>query len=97
MAEHIELHFQEGFSGEAVEVQVTGKAAAHFVARTKVQTGLAHIQKLELADGTTVRITVPATGAEASVKVSKASPHIAVNLVNKKLDIEAKKESPGYL
>ena len=97
MAEHIELHFQEGFSGEAVEVRVAGKAAAHFVARTRVQTGLAHIEKLELADGTTVRITMPATGAEASFKVSKASPHIVVNVVNQKLNVEAKKESPGYL
>lgn len=94
---NVELHFQEGFSGEAVDISVNGKPASHLVAKTRVQTGLAQIERLSLANGDTVRITIPATGAETSIKASTAQPYVAVNLTDGQINIQARKDSPGYM
>ncbi len=46
----LELHFQEGFDGEDIEILVGGRVVARMRLRTRMQTGLAHIEKLMLSN-----------------------------------------------
>jgi hypothetical protein len=57
-ARSIELHFQELFSGEHVEVLHNGRTVAAFAAKTRMQIGLAHIEHLDVVDGDTVAVVV---------------------------------------
>lgn len=54
----IELHFQGDFTGQRIEVRHDGRIVEAFVARTRYQTGLAHIVKLAAPAGTLIEIAV---------------------------------------
>lgn len=54
----IELHFQDDFTGQQIEVRHDGKVIEAFAARTRYQTGLAHIVKLRAPVGARIDITV---------------------------------------
>jgi len=97
VAETYELHFQEGFAGEAVEVSVNGAVVARFEARTRMQIGRAHVETVALAPGDEVTIQVAAGGASARMSAEPDKKFIRINLVNGELSAEATQTSPGYL
>jgi hypothetical protein len=57
-ARSIELHFQEHFAGDPVEIRVNNRRVAAFLAKTRYQIGLAHIEKLKIDDGDEVTVVV---------------------------------------
>jgi hypothetical protein len=67
MPTQCELHFQEGFSGENVEVLLDGRTMAEFEARTRMQIGVAHIEKLALDPGQTITVRIKDRDIEGSI------------------------------
>lgn len=93
----IELHFTEGFSGEEISILVEGRIVAEFSAQTKLQTGLAHIEMLDLPDGeeVVVKITRPKTSVHLDVDASHPFVTFALQdgvLLTRKTDLR-----PGYV
>ncbi len=67
----LELHFQEGFCGEDVEIIIGGRVVARLRVETRLQTGLAHIEKLLLSkDQQEVQITIAELGQVRSVRAA---------------------------
>jgi hypothetical protein len=91
-----EMHFQDWFTGEAVEVAVNGVVVTRFQARTRAQISLAHIEKLALspADEVTIRV---AGQPPKRVPLDPEKPFILVNLLEGELSVEAAQTSPGYV
>jgi len=94
-----EFHFQEGFTGQTVSLAVDGETRVHFEARTRLQTGLARIETLELNPGQTVTITVPDLALHGEYRVAGGDRYrwITINLVDRMLVMRSAQESPGYL
>ncbi|MEE8104170.1 MAG: hypothetical protein V3T86_01395, partial [Planctomycetota bacterium] len=97
-----ELHFQEGFGGETVEVLVDGVVAARFEARTRNQIGLAHIEKLELSPGQEVTVRLQRPPICKKFRLTKANRFAKVNLREKEteggaLHVDLADVAPGYV
>jgi hypothetical protein len=92
-----ELHFQEGFSGQTAEVLVDGTEVARFEARTRMQIGLAHIERLDLSpcDAVTVRLGDGATSASITVEPGKT--FLIITLKDHRLIMDSTESSPGYM
>lgn len=97
MATDCELHLQEGFAGETVVIEVDGAEIARVEARTRMQIGLAHIEKLRLKPGQTVAVRLPGLNLSAGHRVTAGRPFIQVTLENGTLRIKATETTPGYL
>ncbi len=93
----VEFHFQEGFTGQSFEILVAGKLRASVTARTRFQTGLAHIEPVMLRDGEEVIIRQKDTGAQRKVHLHPGRPFVTLTLVNGALKIDALDQTPGYL
>lgn len=96
MADRWELHFQEGFTGEGVEVRVDGSVVESFEARTRMQTGKARVLRLDLEAGQAVSIALVGGGPAGSFPVRGESPYVRINLVDGDLVIEPGKDMPRY-
>lgn len=92
-----ELHFQEGFDGETLVVSADGVEVARFTARTRMQIGLAHIEKLTLKAGQTVTIRLLENSVEKSHVVEAGKPFIQIALEAGALQIQSTEISPGYV
>ena len=92
-----ELHFQEGFGGETVEVLVEGESVARFEVKTRHQISLAHIQSLDLKPGQKVTIRILPPPITKSFRVTKDEKFTKVNFVEKELRVEPTDKSPGYV
>jgi hypothetical protein len=92
-----ELHFQEGFSGERVEVLVDGRSMAEFEARTRMQIGVAHIEKLALDPGQTVTVRIRDRDIEGSITAAAGKKFIIVNMSGDLLTVKNSDALPGYL
>ena len=93
----IEIHFQEIFSGEPIEVLAGGAIVAEVTAKTRFQTGLAHIERLRLRDGEEVTLRIPALGLETKTTIEVARPYLVVTLSNGQLTARSVATSPGYV
>jgi hypothetical protein len=92
----VEVHFQDGFSGEAIELLVDGRTVARFAARTRYQTNLAHIERLEILPNQ--KITIQCAGLPARTIAGGTSPaYIVVRKVGDQLELEKTEQSPGYV
>ena len=94
-ARSIELHFQELFSGEHIEVLHNGRTVAAFAATTRMQIGLAHIEHLDVADGDTV--TVVAEGKRTEVPLVADADKYLVTLVDGAIGITPASGVIGYV
>lgn len=83
-----ELHLQDGFAGETIEILVNGENRAEFRAKTRYQINLAHVEEvdLEIGDTLTVRIKDTALAAEQKIErvhrfyvISKRADDLLVN------------------
>lgn len=93
-----ELHLREGFGGETVVIEVDGAEMARLKARTRMQIGLAHIEKLgQLKPGQMVAVRLPDLNLSAEHRVVAGRPFILVMQENGALRIEASETTPGYL
>jgi hypothetical protein len=97
MPTQYELHLQEGFSGEGVEVLVDGETVAEFDARTRMQIGVAHVEKLALDPGQTVTVRIRGGDIQGSITATAGKKFIIVNLSGSLLNMVSRKERPGYI
>ena len=97
MGNRCEFHFQEGFTGQTVTVTVEGRAPMRFEVHTRLQTGLARIEKLELNPGQTVTIAMPDLLLRHDYRVGEDDRWITINLVGRALVVRPEQRSPGYL
>ncbi|MGE0280611.1 MAG: hypothetical protein AB7P20_08365 [Rhizobiaceae bacterium] len=65
----IELHFQEAFSGETIQILLNGKLVAERSMKTRYQTGLAHIEKLDAKPGDEIEVRVAGKGISSKVNI----------------------------
>lgn len=91
-----EIHFQNGFTGDAVEVRVDGVLVSSFQARTRMQIGVAHVLPLEVDGAREVTVSLPKTGVAASFHVSPSAPFVRVSLEGGELHVEHRKEQDRY-
>jgi hypothetical protein len=97
MPTQYELHLQEGFSGEGVEVLVDGEIVAEFEARTRMQIGVAHVEKLALDPGQTVTVRIRDGDIQGSITATAGKKFIIVNLSGSLLSMKNSDEMPRYI
>jgi hypothetical protein len=97
MPTQYELHLQEGFTGEGVEVLVDGESVAEFEARTRMQIGAAHVEKLALDPGQTVTVRIRERNIQGSITAMTGKKFIIVNMSGSLLNIRNSDERPGYV
>lgn len=90
----IEIHFQEHFAGEPVEVRINGRPVAGFAATTRYQVGLARIEKLEIGEGEDVTVVV--SGQAMRVPLAGDVDVYVVRLADGILSIEPARGAIGY-
>jgi hypothetical protein len=92
-----ELHFQEIFTGERIDIIASDKVRAQVVAKTRFQTGLAHIETLELCNGEKVVFQIVELNLQATIKVDVTKPFVSVKIINGQLQVDGTDIRPGYL
>lgn len=92
----IELHLQEGFAGEAVEITLDGAPLARVVARTRMQLGLAHVERFAARAGQVLALAIPERGLAARLVLDAASPFVTANLVGAELRLAHPEGPPRY-
>lgn len=98
MGQIYEFHFQEGFTGEIVTLAINGEIRVQFAARTRLQTGLAHIEQLKLELGELVSISVPDLAISSEYRVVEGDYcWVTINLIGKQLDVQRANRCPGYV
>jgi hypothetical protein len=97
MSDACEFHFQEGFTGEVVTLEIDGREIARFNARTRFQTGLAQIETVALEDGQVVTIRVPERSLTELYQKAPGDRWVAVNIAGGKLSVRSVEASPGYV
>ena len=90
----IEIHFQEHFAGEPVEVRINNRKVAAFAATTRYQIGLAHIEKVEIDDGD--QVTVVVAGQTIRVPLADDVDVYVVRLADGIPSIEPARGPIGY-
>lgn len=92
-----EFHFQEIFTGERIDLITGDEVRAQIKAKTRFQTGLAHIEILRLSDGEEVVIAVGELDHKAIIKVNVTKPFVTVRMMDGRLQVENTETRPGYL
>jgi hypothetical protein len=92
----IELHLQEGFGGETVEIALDDAPLARVAARTRMQLGLAHVERLQARAGQTLSVAIPQKHLAARLVLDAASPFVTANLVGGELRLAHPQEPPRY-
>jgi hypothetical protein len=93
----VELHFQDGFSGESIEVLVDGKVRAVFTAKTRYQINLAHIAKVDLKPGQKLAIRVENTGGTIEFPTSGTGKYYVISKNFEQIVVKRTDNMPGYL
>lgn len=93
------IDFQEGFSGEQLEIRSGRHVLARLNPRTRLQTGWAWRAEIEADPGDELVIALPAAGMEARfvAPAADAGPYILVNRDERALRITNTEDEPGYL
>ena len=99
MSERILIHFQEGFTGEDLELWRGEERVGHWPLQTRLQIGLARIEPLDVEPGDSLRISLPDRGLQARFAApTSAGAHVfLVNFDGQELRVTAAEDEPGYL
>ncbi len=97
MTQSYELHFQEGFTGEAIEIRLDGKLVKTIKPKTRMQTGLAQIETIDAAPGQKVAVRAEESGESAELTLRKGQQFVNIARLAAGLVIESADVSPGYL
>lgn len=97
MSQQVELHFQEGFSGELVDVCVGDEVLTSFEAKTRYQISLAHIESLTLEPRRKVSIRIKELDLLKTFRLKAGVSFVTINLVDGALVIKQEESSPGYV
>jgi hypothetical protein len=97
MSQTYELHFREGFGGDHVTILVDGKPVKQLDLTTRMQLGLAHIEKVELKPKQKLSIQLKDHADLSNIPLNKKSPYIKIDKEEDAVAIEPTDVSPGYL
>jgi hypothetical protein len=93
----VELHFQDGFSGESIEVLVDGEVRAVFTAKTRYQINLAHIAEVDLKPGQELAIRVENAGDTIKLPSNGTSKYYVISKNLEQIVVKRADNMPGYL
>jgi hypothetical protein len=93
----VELHFQDGFSGETVEVLVNGEVRAAFSAKTRYQINLAHMEPVRVKLGDLLSIRVKDSPVSIEMKVETDQKYYVISRREHALFVERTNELPKYM
>lgn len=96
MAE-IELHFQEVFSGETVRISRNGNQIGERKLKTRFQTGLAHIEKIEVDLGDTIKVEIVEKSVSSSIKIADNTVDYAVTFDGNAINIKSNEDRLRYM
>lgn len=94
--DHIEIHLQDGFRDDPVDVVVDGVLRARTTATTRFQIGLADILSVDVKPGSDVEIRLPVIGKTKRVQVQPDRPYIMVQKEGRDLRVEMTSEQQRY-
>jgi hypothetical protein len=97
MTRKYEFHFQEGFDGQRIAIIASGRTLARITAKTRPQTGLAHIEVLQLSAGDQLKLIVEGDARAAQFTLSDTEQYIVINLTANALQVAPSATCPGYL
>lgn len=92
-----EVHLQEGFTGQTIEVAVDGELRWRKSASTRWQTGLAAIEPTAFREGQTLTVRVDGSNAVGTIVPQQGQHWITVSLDAGRPVLAAHRESPGYV
>ena len=93
----VEFHFTEVFTGQVARLRFGDGQTETPPLQTRFQTGLAHIEELELPDGEEVICELDDLDLQATITVDAMRPFVVVSLAGDRLDVAFEATSPGYL
>lgn len=93
----IECHFTEGFYGQEVRLLHGDEELAKLTLRTRMQTGLAHVERLKIKSGEEVKVEISDLDLVATIQVDAATPFVTVALEEGELRVASTATTPGYL
>ncbi len=76
----MEVHLREGFAGEELRLWCDDRPVATLHPRSRVQTGLAEVVRVDLRPGSTLRVAVAGHAREARLVITEAPYGIAADL-----------------
>ena len=91
-----ELHFQDGFAGEVVEVAVDGDLRMRRELRTRLQISLAHIEEIEVQPGQEIVVTVPARRLSKGIEAKATDRWFTVDVEGDELVLKRAEVLPGH-
>ena len=97
MPQPYEIHFGEGFDHDAVTLLVDGALHKKLVLTTKMQLGLAHIERVDLKPRQMVTVRLDSSGYEAESRLQKSKSVLKVSKQDNAVVIESTDVSPGYV
>ena len=92
-----EFHFQEIFTNERIDIITDNEVRAQVVAKTQFQTGLAHVEKLELKDEEEVTLLIRELNLKSTFKVDATKPFVTIRKTDDALHVDHTAKRPGYL
>jgi len=92
-----EIHFQEGFDGDAVTIDCGDTHRTIAALNTRMQLGLAEIVQLDAKPGQVLKIALADSNEPAQIKLSAKHGYVKVNKADNRIALETSDVSPGYL
>jgi len=93
----VELHFQDGFEGETIEVSVNHALRARITPKTRYQINLAHMETVEVEEGDMLKLHAPESKISAEIRVERNHKYYMISRRADKLLVKPTGELPKYL
>jgi len=94
--DRIEIHLQNGFRDDPVDVVVDGVLRARTTATTRFQVGLADILSVHVRRGSIVEIRLPAIGKTERVQIQPDRPYVVVQKEGGDLRVDVTSDEQRY-
>ena len=93
----LELHFQDGFSGETIEVLVDGQVQAQLQLKTRYQINLAHVEQLAVEPAQDLMVRSADTGEAIKVPVDIGKAYYIISKRQEHLVVDATDQLTRYM
>jgi len=92
-----ELHFQMTFTGQKAFIEFEGTPRIEMELHSKWQSDFAHVQKINVHPGQTIKIELPELGLQEFITVNEDQRFFSINLREGRLIVETMDRSRGYV
>lgn len=93
----VEIHFTDGFFEDVVHISAGQTDVMTEPLKTRMQTGLAHIEILQLETGREVTLESEKRHLKTTITVDATKPFITVAARDGVFEVTAFERTPGYL